>query len=71
MIYILMIWTVVGIGGDRHYTNTKIDWRSLGEFHSETNSHGFQVGKTAQQMCEDAAKQLGLKSENYRCIRSK
>ena len=71
MIYILMIWTVVGIGGDRHYTNTKIDWRPLGEFHAELSSSGFQNKKTAQQMCEDAARELGLKSENYRCVRSK
>ena len=66
-----MIWTVVGIGGDRHYTTTKIDWRPLGEFHAELSSNGFQNKKTAQQMCEDAARELGLKSENYRCVRSK
>ena len=70
MIYILMIWTVVGHGGG-HATSSKYDWRSLGEFYSETNGHGFQNGKTAQQMCEDAARQLGLKTENYRCVRSK
>ena len=71
MIYILMIWTVVGVGGDRHYTTTKIDWRPLGEFQAELSNSGFQDSKTAQQMCEDAARQLGLKSDNYRCIRSK
>jgi len=71
MIYILMIWTVVGVGGDRHYTNTKNDWRPLGEFHAELRNSGLQNGKTAQQMCEDAARQLGLKTENYRCVRSK
>lgn len=71
MIYILMIWTVVAVGGDRHGIGGKVaDWRPLGEFHSERGAHGPGV-KPAQQMCEDAAKQLGLKSENYRCIRSK
>jgi hypothetical protein len=71
MIYILMIWTVVGYAGMAHSTHTKMDWRPLGEFYSETNGHGFQNGKTAQQMCEDAARQLGLKSDAYRCVRSK
>ena len=74
-IYILMIWTVVGYAGagTQYSRDYKIerDWRPLGEFYSETNSHGFQNGKTAQQMCENAAKQLGLKIENYRCVRSK
>jgi hypothetical protein len=71
MIYILLIWTVVGYGGTKSGLHTKHDWRPLGEFYSETNGHGFQNGKTAQQMCEDAARQLGLKIENYRCVRSK
>jgi hypothetical protein len=64
MIYILMIWTVVGVGAaDRTPNIIKHDWRPLGEFHS-----GLVNGK---EMCENAAKQLGLKTENYRCIRSK
>lgn len=74
MIYILMIWTVVGVGGDRHGIGAggkATDWRPLGEFHAELSNSGFQVSKTARQMCEDAARELGLKSENYRCIRSK
>jgi hypothetical protein len=71
MIYILLIWTVVGYGGTKSGLHTKHDWRPLGEFYSETNGHGFQNGKTAQQMCEDAARRLGLKTENYRCVRSK
>jgi hypothetical protein len=67
MTYILMIWTVVGFAGMSHSTSTKMDWRPLGEFrHSDIGQN-----KTAQQMCEDAAKQLGLKTENYRCVRSK
>ena len=68
-IYILMIWSVVGVGdakGSR--TVIKYDWRPLGEFHME---EGRTNMKSALQMCEDAAKQLGLKYENYRCVRSK
>jgi hypothetical protein len=69
MIYILMIWTVVGVGdakGSR--TVVKYDWRPLGEFHMEEGRMGK---KTAREMCEDAARQLGLKTEAYRCVRSK
>ena len=66
MIYILMIGTVVGYAGMSHSTSTKMGWRPLGEFHEEV-----QGRKTAQQMCEDAARQLGLETENYRCVRSK
>ncbi len=72
MIYILMIWTVVA-ASDAKGSSMKVyqDWRPLGEFHTELRNSGFQNGKTAQQMCEDAARQLGLKTENYRCVRSK
>jgi hypothetical protein len=68
MIYILMIWTVVGVG-DAKGTPTviKYDWRPLGEFHMVDQGRT----KTAQEMCEDAARQLGLKTENYRCVKSK
>jgi hypothetical protein len=69
LVYILMIWTVVGVGdakGSR--TVVKHDWRPLGEFHLEEGRMGR---KSALQMCEEAAKQLGLKSDNYRCVRSK
>jgi len=71
MTYILVIWTVVAMAGDRHYQAKSIDWRPIGEFHSELLSSGFQNGKTALEMCTDAARQLGLKYENYRCVRSK
>jgi hypothetical protein len=72
MIYILMLWTVVGVGAaDKSANVIRLDWRPLGEFHAELLNSGFQNGKTARQMCEDAAKQLGLKAENYRCVRSK
>ena len=72
MTYILMIWTVVAMGGDRHYQAKAYDWRPIGEFHSQTNSAGQQYGKNAEQMCESAARQLGLTSDQkYRCVRSK
>lgn len=62
MTYILMIWTVVAMAGDRFHQAKAMDWRPIGEFHN-TND--------AQEKCEAAARQLGLKSENYRCVRSK
>lgn len=68
MIYILMIWTVVGVGvGDRVPNIIKHDWRPLGEFHMDS----WDRKKSALQMCEDAARQLGLKTDTYRCVRSK
>jgi hypothetical protein len=68
MIYILVIWTAVAGGVRPNYSGLEVqrDWRPIGEFHNSPHA-----GKNAQQMCEDAARQLGLKSENYRCIRSK
>ena len=66
--YILVIWTVVGYAGTQSSTHTKMDWRPIGEFHLEQGRMG---GKSALEMCEDAARQLALKSENYRCVRSK
>jgi hypothetical protein len=66
-----MIWTVVGFAGMNHSTSTKMDWRPVGEFQKETGMSGPQLGKTAQEMCEEAARQLGLTTENYRCVRSK
>lgn len=71
MIYILMLWTVVGYAGTGTSTYTKHDWRPLGEFQAEISNSGLQTGKTAQQMCEDAARQLNLKADTYRCVRSK
>lgn len=68
MIYILLIWTVVGASDSRGgLMKAYYDWRPLGEFHYEREGRG----KTAQEMCNDAAKALGLKYENYRCVRSK
>jgi hypothetical protein len=68
MIYILVIWTAV-VGGVRpnyHLMEIERDWRPIGEFYTSVDT-----GKNARQMCEDAARQLALKYENYRCIRSK
>ncbi len=64
MIYTLYIWTVVAMAGDRHYQAKAMDWRPIGEYHD------FSAG-TGQAKCEEAARQLGLKHENYRCVRSK
>jgi hypothetical protein len=50
-----------------HSTSTKMDWRPLGEFHMVDQGRT----KTAQEMCEDAARQLGLKNDAYRCVRNK
>ena len=71
MIYILMIWTVVGVGvGDRAPNIVKYDWRPLGEFYYEDGRIGPNF-KTPLQMCEAAAAQLVLKKDSYRCVRSK
>jgi hypothetical protein len=68
MTYILLIWTVVAAGAaDRTPNIIKYDWRPLGEFHQDNWERKYD----AKQMCENAARELGLKTENYRCIRSK
>jgi hypothetical protein len=66
MTYILMIWTVVAMSN----YHTKSDWRPIGEFHYEDGRIG-ENKKTPLQMCEAAAKELGIKSTDYRCVRSK
>lgn len=71
MIYILMLWTVVGVGDAKGSpTVIKHDWRPLGEFHYEEGRIGANFN-TPLQMCEAAAAQLALKPERYRCVRSK
>jgi len=67
MIYILMLWTVVS-ASDSPGTPPKAyyDWRPLGEFH-----YSAKPPETAQEKCEIAARQLGLKPDVYRCVRSK
>jgi hypothetical protein len=66
MSYILYIWTAVAMAGDRHYQTKAMDWRPIGEYHNTNTS-----GHNAQEKCEEAARQLGLKPENYRCVRNK
>lgn len=66
MSYVLFIWTVVAMAGDRHYQEKAIDWRPIAEFTG--SSYPPQL---AQEKCEAAAKQLGLKMPNYRCVRTK
>jgi hypothetical protein len=68
MIYILMIFTAVAGGVRPNYNGLEVqrDWRPLGEFYNSVD-----IGKNARQMCEDAAQQLGLKTDAYRCVRSK
>lgn len=67
--YILVFWTVVGVGGKGGDPPIiKHDWRPIGEFHAAYDKPSV---KPALEMCQDAARQLGLKIENYRCVRSK
>lgn len=68
MSYILVIWTIVGYAGTAHSLNQKWDWRPIGEFQME---EGRMNKMTAKEMCEDAARQLALTADRYRCVRSK
>ena len=61
MTYILMLYTVVALGNNPMQAN---DWRPMGEFHSGGD-------KSAKLLCEEAAQQLGLQSNRYRCVRNK
>ena len=71
--YILVIWTVVAIqgqGSGNYNMHREHDWRPIGEFHLEQGRSGGDY-KTALQICEEAARQLNLKPEKYRCIKAK
>ena len=57
MSYILVIWSIVGVTSYPSYS-IKQDWRAIGEFSNQT-------------LCHDAARELALKSDRYRCVRSK
>ena len=62
MIYVLMLWTAVTANGQSNLMGNVIyDWRPMAEFHES------QGGSK----CEEAARQLGLKSDRYRCVRTK
>lgn len=64
MIYTLYLWTTIAIAGDRFGVSKQaMDWRPIGEYHDF-------AGK-AQDKCEQAARQLGLTTDRYRCVRSK
>lgn len=64
MIYTLFVWGVIAMAGDRHYQAKEYNWRALHEFYDST-----YPPQLAQEKCEAAAKQLGLKE--YRCVRTK
>ena len=66
MTYILMLYTVVALGNNPTQAN---DWRPIGEFHSELEL--IDNMKSAKEKCEEAARQLGLTPNRYRCVRSK
>lgn len=66
MTYILVIWTLVGFATPHASPAVeKYDWRSLGEFRTSLSD------EPAKQMCENAARELNIKSDRYRCVRSK
>ena len=67
MIYVLMLWTAVAANGDSNLTgNINRDWRPMAEFHETQGGSADAIRK-----CEEAARQLGLKSDRYRCVRTK
>ena len=68
MIYTLYLWTVVAMAGDRHYQTKSYDWRPIGQYETTVESYGRVDGR---EKCEEAARQLGLNRDNYRCVRSK
>lgn len=63
MSYILVIWTVVGVVSVNQH---KYDWRPIGEFHQDRWARKLD----AKEMCEAAARELGLGPKNYRCVRA-
>lgn len=62
--FILVIWSVVGYAGTQFSTHTKMDWRPIGQFESTSTAQALKL-------CEEAASQLSLEKEKFRCIRSK
>lgn len=69
MTHILLIWTVVACS----HSHCKHDWRPVGEFYisQQDPSSSRSPVITSQQRCEDAAKTMALKVDQYRCVRSK
>ena len=62
MTYILVFWTIVGYAGaGTQYSRDwkkEYDWRPIGEFQN-------------YELCLDAARQLVISPDKFRCIRSK
>lgn len=52
---ILVIWTLVGFAGTQMSLHEKYDWRPIGEFTSPIS-------------CQNAAKQLGISVDRFRCL---
>jgi hypothetical protein len=53
----LFIWTVVAMGGDRHYQAKAYDWRALAQF--ETMA-----------LCEEAVRSMNLQ-DKHRCLKTR
>lgn len=73
MEYILVIWTVVAIQGQgtgNYNMYREHDWRPIGVFQKDT-TQGFNAGASGLERCEEAARQLNIKADKYRCVRSK
>lgn len=65
MTYLLVIWAFVG--SVHQSLPSKYEWRPLGEFHQDN----WKRELSAAEMCHAAAKELGLTSDKYRCVRNK
>jgi hypothetical protein len=70
MEYILVIWTIVASAGNQFNTHDKYDWRPIGVFQKDT-TQGFNGGASGLERCEEAARQLNINADRYRCVRSK
>lgn len=68
--YILMLWTIVAANGGG-YGNISYDWRPMGEFHYTAAATFNERPIEGLAKCEQAARDMGLKAERYRCVRSK
>ncbi len=71
MIYALMLYTVVAMatpsGSSR--PNSEMDWRPIAEFKDFVTTSKAST-TYAKDKCEQAAKEMNLKPEKYRCIRT-
>lgn len=66
-----MLYTVVAMAtpAGSSQPKTEMDWRSIAEFKDYvTNSKDSTT--YAKDKCEQAAKEMNLKTEKYRCIRT-